>query len=91
MVHFDVYGRDADRELLRALAQRLANDDADAARVRSEVRRTIALVAPAATDLPPPIAQPKRQRILAALRRSPLVGADLDFSRTYAAGRGVEV
>ncbi|HJQ58469.1 MAG TPA: hypothetical protein VJ890_16285 [Vineibacter sp.] len=94
MVHFDVVARDADRELLRALAQRLANDDAEAARIRLEVRRTVALPPPAAIELPPPsppVAPPKSQFILAALRRSPLVGANLDLSRAYAVGRGVEV
>jgi len=74
-----VLGRDADRELIRTLARRLAEDGPDAARLRAAVRQSIA-------GKPP-----SKGRILAALRRSPLVGADLDLARSHEAGRKVEI
>jgi hypothetical protein len=77
MSRFEVLGLDADRELIRALARRLAEKGADAARIRATVRRTIA-------DEPP-----RRGGILDALRRSPLVGADLDLRRPITHGRKV--
>ena len=69
MARFEVLGLDADRDLIRSLAKRLAEDDPDAARIRATVSQTIAGE------------PPKRGGILAALRRSPLVGADLDLAR----------
>ncbi len=79
MARFEVLGLDADRELIRSLAKRLAENDSDATRIRATVRRTIA-------DEPP-----KKGGIVAALRRSPLVGADLDVSRSVTHGRRVEL
>jgi len=70
MARFAVLGLDADRALIRSLAKRLAEDDADAARIRATVRQMIA------GD------PPRKGGILAALRRSPLVGAELDFARS---------
>ena len=52
---FEVLGRDADRDLIRSLARRLAEDSP------------------------------------AALRRSPLVGADLDVTRPREGGRHVDI
>lgn len=79
MARFEVLGLDADRELIRALARRLAGDDPDSARIRATVRHTIAGE------------QSIKGGILNALRRSPLVGADLDLSRPPASGRRVEL
>lgn len=79
MARFEVLGLDADRELIRSLARRLAADGPDAARLRATVRVTIA-------EEPP-----KKGGILNALRRSPLVGADLDLNRPPAPGRRVEL
>ncbi|MBV9569178.1 MAG: hypothetical protein JO172_13675 [Hyphomicrobiales bacterium] len=76
---FEVLGRDADRDLIRSLARRLAEEDPEASRLRAAVSRTITGEAP------------KRGGILAALRRSPLVGADLDVTRSREAGRSVEL
>jgi hypothetical protein len=76
---FEVLGRDADRDLIRSLARRLAEDGPDASRLRAAVRQTIA-------GKPP-----KKGGILAALRRSPLVGADLDLTRTREEGRKVQI
>jgi hypothetical protein len=79
LARFEVLGRDADRDLIRSLARRLAEDGPDAARLRAAVSQTI-------TGEPP-----KKGGILAALRRSPLVGADLDLSRTREVGRKIEI
>ncbi len=76
---FEVLGRDADRDLIRALARRLAEDGPEASRLRAVVSQTI-------TGDPP-----GKGGILAALRRSPLVGADLDVARPREAGRNVEI
>jgi hypothetical protein len=79
MARFEVLGLNADRELIRSLAKRLAEDDPDAARIRATVSQTM-------TGEPP-----KKGGILAALRRSPLVGADLNFSRPRETGRKVDL
>ena len=77
MARFEVLGLDTDRDLIRSLAKRLAEGDPDAAQIRAAVSQTIAGE------------PPKQGGILAALRRSPLVGADLDLTRSYEAGRKV--
>jgi hypothetical protein len=79
LARFEVLGRDADRELIRSLARRLAEDGPDASRLRTTVSRSIAGEAP------------KKGGILAALRRSPLVGADLNLARSRGVGRKVEI
>lgn len=79
LARFEVLGRDTDRDLIRSLARRLAEDGPEASRLRAAVSQTIA-------DEPP-----QKGGILAALRRSPLVGADLDLTRPREAGRKVEI
>jgi hypothetical protein len=79
MARFEVLGLDGDRDLIRSLAKRLASDDPDSARIRAAVRRTIAGE------------PPKKGGILDALRRSPLVGADLDLNRPVTPGRKVDL
>ena len=79
MARFEVLGLDADRELIRSLARRLAGDDPDLARIRATLRLTISGE------------QSKKGGILNALRRSPLVGADLDLNRTLTPGRRVDL
>ena len=79
LARFEVLGREADRDLIRSLARRLAADGPEAARLRAAVSQTIAG------------APPKKGGILAALRRSPLVGAELDLSRAHEEGRKVEI
>ncbi len=79
LARFEVLGRDADRDLIRSLARRLAEDSADALRLRAVVSQTL-------TGEPP-----KKGGILAALRRSPLVGADLDLTRPREDGRKVQI
>ena len=58
---------------------RLTGDDPDSARIRATVRGAI-------SGEPP-----KKGGILNALRRSPLVGADLDLKRPVTAGRKVDL
>ncbi len=79
LARFEVLGRDADRDLIRSLARRLAEDGPEASRLRAAVSQTIAGE------------PPKKGGILAALRRSPLVGADLDLTRPREEGRKVEI
>ncbi len=79
MARFEVLGLSADRELIRSLAKRLAGESPDSARVRAAVRRSISAGPPA------------KGGILAALRRSPLVGSDLNLDRPVAADRTVDL
>lgn len=79
MARFEVLGLDGDRDLIRSLARRLAEDGPDASRLRAAVNQTI-------SGEPP-----KKGGILAALRRSPLVGADIAPVRRFEAGRKVEL
>ncbi|MGE8355083.1 MAG: hypothetical protein ACN6N0_01610 [Microvirgula sp.] len=79
LVRFEVVGRDTDRDLIRSLARRLAGEGPDASRLRAAVCRTL-------SGEPP-----RKGGILAALRRSPLVEADLDLSRPREQGRKVDI
>ena len=79
MARFEVLGLDADRELIRSLARRLADNGPDSARIRATVRRTV-------SGEPP-----NKGGILDALRRSPLVGADLNLTRPLKTGRKVDL
>jgi hypothetical protein len=78
VARFEVLGLDMDRDLIRSLAKKLSQDDPDASRIRAEIKRTVS-------------GQPKRGGILAALRRSPLVSADLKIVRPVDAGRNVDL
>jgi hypothetical protein len=75
LARFEILGLDADRDLIRTLARKLAGDTHAAPRLRATLRHAIANGTSA------------RGGILAALRRSPLVGADLDLLRPAAALR----
>jgi hypothetical protein len=79
LVRFEVLGLDTDRGLIRLLARRLAQQGPEATRLRAAVSQTIAGE------------PPKKGGILAALRRSPLVGADLDLRRPHEEGRKVDI
>jgi len=78
LARFEVMGRDGDRDLIRILARRLAEDTPEARELRDTVARNVAGE------------PPRKGGILAALRRSPLVGADLDLDRPREEGRSVE-
>ena len=79
LARFEVLGRATDRDLIRSLARRMAEDGPDAVRLRQTVSQSIAGQAP------------PKGGILAALRRSPLVGADLGLQRPRTAGRKVKI
>ncbi|MGE0750730.1 MAG: hypothetical protein AB7K64_09095 [Variibacter sp.] len=79
VARFEVLGLSADRDLIRALAKRLATGDAEAARLRATVSQTIAGESA------------RKGSIVAALRRSPLVGADLDLIRPRESGRKIDL
>ena len=79
MARFEVLGRATDRELIRSLAKRLAEDCPEADRLRATVSQGIADRAP------------RKGGILEALRRSPMVGADLVASRSFEVGRKVDL
>ena len=78
LARFEVLGRDADRELIRSLARRLAEDGPEAARLRGAIE-TIGGDAS------------RKGGIVAALRRSPLVSTALDLSRSCEDGRSIEL
>ena len=69
LFRFRVTALASDRDLIRALAERLAEGGPEAARLRAAITQAM-------TSAPS-----QKGGILAALRRSPLVGADLDLSR----------
>ena len=79
LARFEVLGRDADRDLIRTLARRLTEETVEASELRATVSASIAGE------------PPRKGGILAALRRSPLVGADLDLRRPRTSGRKVAI
>ncbi len=79
LARFVVVGRDADRSLIRSLARRLAEGGAEASRLRAAVSHSM--------EGKPP----SKDGIGAALRRSPLVGIDLDMTRPREEGRNVAI
>jgi len=79
LARFEVLGLDKDRELIRSIAKRLADNGPDAAPIRASIRHAVS------AD------QSKKGGILAALRRSPLVGADLNLGRPKIRGRRVDL
>jgi len=79
LARFEVLGRAGDRDLIRSLARLLAETGPEATRIRSAINQTI-------SGEPP-----KKGGIVAALRRSPLVGQDLDLSRARVEEREVDL
>jgi hypothetical protein len=79
LARFEVIGREDDRGLIRSLARRLAEGGPEADRIRASVSRTI-------SGEPP-----RTGGILAALRRSPLIDADLDLGRADAEAREIDL
>jgi hypothetical protein len=79
MARFEVLGLSTDRDLIRSLARRLADNSPEVQEIRASIHRGIQ------TE------RLKKGGILAALRRSPLVGADLNLARPRIAGRRVEL
>jgi len=79
MARFEVLGRDTDRDLIRSLASRLAEDGPQADRLRTIIRNETNARAPTSSE------------IVHSLRNSPLVGADIVADRPYAYGREIEL
>lgn len=79
LARFEVLGRATDRDLIRSLAKRLAEETPEASQLRTAVRRSMA-----GEESP-------KGGILAALRRSPLADAGLDFTRPHEAGRDADI
>jgi hypothetical protein len=79
IARFEIQALDADRDLLRSLARKLTEDGPEAGQLRRTIQQAVAGE------------PPKAGGILAALRRSPLVGADLDLSRSREEGRKVDL
>jgi hypothetical protein len=79
IVRFELQAFEADRDLIRALARKLVEQGPDAGQIRRTVRQAVS-------------GEPRKPGgILAALRRSPLVGADLDLTRPPQEGREVDL
>jgi hypothetical protein len=77
MARFEVLGLDRDRDLIRTLAKKLAEDSEEANEIRAQVAHSV---------------EPSQKGgILAALRRSPLVGADLKIVRPSDSGRKLDI
>lgn len=76
---FEVIGLDRDRDLIRSLARRLAENDPQASGIREKVKQSIGE------------STPRKGGILDALRRSPLLGGDLELTRSRHAGRETEL
>lgn len=79
MARFEVLALAADRELIRSMARKLADNSPEAQELRASMHRKIA---------PGP---QKKGSILAALRRSPLVGVELNLDRPRIDGRRVDL
>ncbi|MBL8379973.1 MAG: hypothetical protein JNM79_19035 [Burkholderiales bacterium] len=79
MARYEVLGLDRDRDLIRTVARRLAESGPAAAHLRAAVVNATA--GGSATT----------GGILAALRRSPMVGADLKIVRARDTGRKVDL
>ncbi len=79
LVRFEVTGRNADREIIRAVARQLAKGGPKSDRLRAAVNQSIGGEPPA------------KGGILRALMASPLIGSELDLSRPREEGRKVDI
>jgi hypothetical protein len=79
IARFEIQALEGDRDLLRSLARKLTEDGPETGQLRRIIQQAVAGE------------PPKAGGILAALRRSPLVGADLDLSRPRQQGRKVDL
>ena len=79
MARFEVLGRKADRELIRSVAKCLAEEGSESDRLRAFVSCFVGREVP------------RKGGILQALRRSPLVGADVIPSRPSETGRKADL
>jgi hypothetical protein len=79
LVRFEVVAPETDRALIRTLARTLAEDGPEASRVRSVVHQSIGE------------GDTRKGGIVEALRRSPLVGVDLNLTRSSTQGRKLDL
>lgn len=79
IARFEVQALDSDRELIRALARRLADSSPEATQARTMVQQIVSGETP------------RHGGILQALRRSPLVDAGLDLNRIREESRKVDL
>ena len=79
LARFEVLGLQKDRELIRSLAKKLAEEDTEARRLRASVSQGMTGSAS------------QKGGIWRALRNSPLVGADLDFPRDVVEPRKIDL
>jgi len=79
VVRFELQASAADRDLIRALAHKLVEQGPDAEQIRRTVQQVVA-------------GEPRKPgSIVAALRRSPLVGVNLDLTRPREKGREIDL
>jgi hypothetical protein len=79
IVRFELQALESDRDLIRTLARKLTEEGPSVGRLRRTVQQAVSGEPPALGG------------ILTALRRSPLVGADLDLTRPREEGRKVDL
>lgn len=79
LARFEVLGRDEDRTLIRSLARRLAEDGPEAAQLRRAIGGNVELVPSG------------KGGVFQALRRSPLVGVELDLARPRVTERDIDL
>lgn len=79
LARFEVLGLDADRELIRSLARRLSEAGPEAASLRAAVHGRLEG------------GDPPRGGILAALRRAPLLGTELNLDRARDEARELDL
>jgi hypothetical protein len=79
IVRFELQAFETDRDLIRTLARKLVEDGPDAGQIRQTLQQAVS-------------GEPRKPGgILAALRRSPLVGTNLDLTRSREEGRKVDL
>jgi hypothetical protein len=80
IARYEVRGLEQDKQLVRQFAKRLAANDAEAERLREAITQEVA-----------PRQFLTGKEIWEALRRSPLVGADLDLEREVVRPREIDL
>jgi hypothetical protein len=82
IVRFEIQALESDRDLIRRLTRKLIEEGPEAGNLRRTVQRAVS---------GEPGEPGEAGGIVAALRRSPLVGADLDLTRPHEEGRKVDL
>ena len=80
LARFEVLGRDGDRELIRAIARRLAEDGPEATRLREVVAQKASSSPPAA-----------KEHIVDVMLRWPRIGDELDLTRPWVEERKIDL